>query len=174
MSEFKESCLTHYARAHKRFIGTKKDLDVLFYSDGLRDIWTAFEAFMSFKGFTGRPWIKIRDFSQEAGNVTIFSNWNRTTMFSQSIVILKRESPVKNEENGKLVYLNNIDNLINNIDNLREVLVFTYAPRGNQIHGAKDVTLDGTQGQRNRNLIEHSFKVVHEILQLFLQKEGLI
>ncbi len=167
MSESKQSCLTHYERAHKKFVGTTRNLDVLFYADGLRDIWTAFEAFMSFKGYIGKPRIKIRDFSQDANNVTIFSNWKRTTTFNESIAILKKQSPVKNMENGRLIYLNNIDNLT-------EILNFAYSPRGNQIHGAKDVTSNDIEGQRNRNLVEHSFKVVHEILQLFMLKEGLI
>ena len=167
MPEYKQSCLTHYERAHKKFVGPTRNFDVLFYADGLRDIWTAFEAFMSLKGYTGKPWIKIRDFSQELDNLATFSSWKRTTTFNESITILKQESPVKNMENGRLIFLNDINNL-------KEILTFTYAPRGNQIHGAKDVTSNDADGQRNRNLVEHLFKVIHEILQLFMLREGLI
>ena len=88
-------------------------------------------------------------------------------MFKESIKILQKESPVTNMENNRVIPLTNPTDL-------KEILTFAYVPRGNLIHGEKDLLMDNQQGQRNRDLVEHSFKVVHEILQFFMHQDKLI
>ncbi len=165
--ESKQSCLSHYGLANKKIINANGGLDKFYFANGLKDVWTAFEAFMSYKGYKGKVWIKIRDFSTNFSNIQLFSTWNKTSLFKESISVLQKESPVINMENNKSVPLTNISDLW-------EVLTFAYVPRGNLIHGEKDLLMDNKQGQRNRYLVEHSFKVVHEILQYFMQQDSLI
>lgn len=166
-AESKESCLAHYSLANKRIINTKSGLDRFYYANGLKDVWTAFEAFLGYKGYKGKVWMKIRDFSTDALNIKRFSTWDKTSLFKESIGILQRESPVTNMENKKVIPLTNPNDL-------KEILTFAYVPRGNLIHGEKDLLMDNKQGQRNRDLVEHSFKVVHEILQFFMNHDKLI
>lgn len=166
-SESKESCLAHYSLANKKIINAKSGLDRFYYSNGLKDVWTAFEAFLGYKGYKGKVRMKIRDFSADASNIKLFSTWNRTSLFKESIGILQKESPVTNMENNRVIPLTNSDDL-------KEILTFAYVPRGNLIHGEKDLLMDNKQGQRNRDLVEHSFKVVHEILQFFMNHDKLI
>jgi len=165
--ESKESCLAHYSLANKKIIDAKSGLDRFYYSNGLKDVWTAFEAFLGYRGYNGKVWMKIRDFSADASNIKLFSTWNRTSLFKESIGILQKESPVTNMENNRVIPLTNSDDL-------KEILTFAYVPRGNLIHGEKDLLMDNNHGQRNRNLVEHSFKVVHEILQFFMNHDKLI
>ncbi|MEK6915147.1 MAG: hypothetical protein AABW89_01240 [Nanoarchaeota archaeon] len=165
MAESKEACLTHYKRANKKIIGLRDGLDKLFYAEGLRDIWTAFDGFLDHKGYSGNNRNKREKFAQ--AHQIMFNNWNKTDLFKNSIKILIKESPVVNVENNKVFYLNSEKDL-------NEILNFCYVPRGNLNHGAKDLERDDSIGQRNMNLVEHSFKVVHEILQIVLLNEGLI
>lgn len=165
--ESKESCLAHYRLANKKIISAKSGLDRFHYANGLKDVWTAFEAFLSYMGYKGKVSMKMRDFSTDPSNIKLFSTWNRTSLFKESIGMLQKESPVTNLENNRVISLANPSNL-------KEILTFAYVPRGNLIHGEKDLLMDNQQGQRNRDLVEHSFKVVHEILQFFMQQEKLI
>jgi hypothetical protein len=166
-AESKESCLAHYSLANKKIINAKSGLDRFYYANGLKDVWTAFEAFLSYKGHKGNVSMKIRDFSTDPSNIKLFSSWNRTSLFKESVGILQKESPVTNMENKKVIPLANPNDL-------KEILTFAYVPRGNLIHGEKDLLMDNKQGQRNRDLVEHSFKGIHEILQFFMHQDKLI
>jgi len=140
-AESKESCLAHYSLANKKIINTKSGLDRFYYANGLKDVWTAFEAFLGYKGYKGNVSMKIRDFSADASNINLFSTWNRTSLFKESIKILQKESPVTNMENKRVIPLTNPNDL-------KEILTFAYVPRGNLIHGEKDLLMDNKQGQR--------------------------
>ena len=165
MSESKEACLTHYRRANKKIIGLRDGLDKLFYAEGLRDIWTAFDGFLDHKGYSGNNKYRIEKFAKT--NQVFFSNWNKTDLFKDSVKILIKESPVINIGNKRVFYLNSDKDL-------KEILSFCYAVKGNLNHGTKDLERDDSIGQRNMNLVEHSFKVVHEILQMILLNEKLV
>ncbi len=76
-------------------------------------------------------------------------------------------SPVKNMDNNRLFY-------INSIDNLEEIINFCFVVRGNLVHSEKDLVRKDEIGKRNRDLVEHSFKVLHEILQKAMLEYKLI
>lgn len=165
MTEILSTCLEHYRRANKKIINLRSGTDKLYYAQGLRDICTALEGFLKHKGYTGSNRDKMEKFASdfEVG----FKNWEKTSLFKESIDILLSESPVENMDNGKIFSLTSPDDLA-------DILNFTHVPRGNLVHCKKDLLRDDEVGQRNRNLVEHSFKVLHEILQKAMLDERVI
>jgi hypothetical protein len=165
MSESLPSFLEHYKRANKKIIGLRRDLDDFYYAEGLRDVCTAFEGFLKYKGHKGSNKDKIHKFSISFTN--LFRNWGKTNLFNESIQILISKSPVQNMENNKLFS-------INNPNDLEDIINFCFVPRGNLNHAEKSLLRDDEIGKRNRDLVEHSFKVLHEILQKAMLEGGLI
>lgn len=161
MEDYKEICLTYYRRANKRIITLVSGLDELYYVNGLYDVWTSLEAYLNFRGYKKNRSKFAQDYN------FLFERWKRTSLFNQSIKILIAESPVQNMDTKKDFYLTDDKDL-------RKILDFAFVPRGNLIHGDKGLLKRDKEGQRNRNLVEHSFKVIHEILEMFLLNEGWI
>lgn len=165
MNETLSAFLEYYRRANKRIINLKRDLDKLYYAEGLRDICTAFEGFLKYKGYTGSNKDKIKKFSSSF-NVS-FKSWSKTDLLKESLKILILRSPVQNMDNKRWFP-------INHEDNLEEIINFCFVSRGNLVHCEKDLLRNDDIGQRNRDLVEHSFKILHEILQKALLDEGMI
>jgi hypothetical protein len=162
--DYKQICLSFYNKAHKK-IGLQSGFDKLYYADAIRDICSALEGFFKYKKYTGSNRDKIEKFDKDYK--ILFKYWKKTDLFKQGISILIRESPVENIDNRKKFS-------ITNNSSLEEILNFTFVPRGNLTHAEKDLLREDKEGQRNRDLVEFSFKVMHEILQMILSNEKMI
>ena len=162
MSEdYKQICLSFYNQAHKK-INLQGGLNKLYYVAPLQNICSAFEGFFNYKEYKGKARNKREKFAQNCQD--LFDNWNKTNLFNQSLKILEKESPVQNLDTKKYF-------TISQNSDLKEIMNFSFVPRGNLTHAEKDLLRDDKIGQRNRNLVEFSFKALHEILQMVLSRE---
>ena len=62
---------------------------------------------------------------------------------------------------------------INDVNNLLEILEFSYRVRSNLNHGSKDLESETEKAKSNRGLVEFSFKVAYEILEKTLKEENI-
>ncbi len=161
--EREDACKTYFLRSRKRIVGTKKGLDPHFFADGLRDIWSSFDALLTWKFAEGTNQDRRKRFAEKYQQE--FPNWRKTDLFTESVLILMKHSPVENMDNGRKYNLTNQTELL-------QILDFSYAIRSNLNHGAKHLIGDTPEAKRNRELVEHSFKVTYDILEKILPEEG--
>jgi len=166
--ERKSNILTYFLRAKKRFIGTKSGFDKQFYAEGLKDIWHSFDAFLGLN-FPDQNNKTMRNKFVNKYQSS-FANWTKSDKFREFVVRLKTS--------GKLYDMSPINPKrpieISDINNLLEILNFPYRVRSNLNHGGKDLERDDEKGNRNRALVEFSFKITFEILEKVLTKEKII
>ncbi len=166
--ERKENCLTYFLRAKKRIIGLKDGFDKQFYAEGLKDIWQSFDAFLGLN-FPDQSNKQMRlKFANKYQ--LLFEKWKKSDMFNDVVRRLMASgklynmSPVKPK---KPIELKDIQNLL-------EILEFSYRVRSNLNHGSKDLESEDDRGRRNRALVEFSFKATFEILEKTLKEEKII
>ncbi len=164
-SEREDACKTYFLRARKRVVGCRDGLDKLFFADGLRDIWSSFDALLSWKFPAGNNTDQRKLFAKK--HQSTFPDWCKTDLFNAGVQILLSRSPVENMDNGKKIQLTDARNLL-------QILDFSYTVRSNLNHGAKHLEGDSPECVRNRELVEHSFKLTYDILEQALEKEGII
>ncbi len=157
----------HYRKAKEK-IGLRNGFDKHFFADGLKDIWMAFDAFLGWRFPAGSNREMRKKFSEEYQD--IFEQWKMSDRFRKSLKILCDLSPVIDTSPK-----NPRDPIwIENPSNLFEVLELCYRIRSNLFHGGKDLETKEKHGKRNRQLVEHSFKVTFEILEKTLLNEKII
>jgi len=162
--EREESCKTYFLRSRERIIGLKSGLDPHFFAEGLRDIWSSFDALLTWKFPGGNNTDQRKKFA--AKYQASFPDWRKTDLFKNSIKILMGLSPVKNMDNGKEFSVSKETKLL-------EILNFSYTVRSNLNHGAKHLVGDTEIARRNRELVEYSFKITYDILEKVLPEEGI-
>ncbi len=166
--ERKNNIVTYFLRARKKFIGTKSGLDNQFYAEGLKDVWHSFDAFLglNFPAQNNKE-MRIKFVKKYQ---SIFEKWNMSDTFNDSVKRLKAF--------GKLYDMSPIRPKplleIKDINNLSEILEFSFRIRSNLNHGSKDLESDNEKGRINRDLVEFSFKVTFEILEKTLMEEKII
>jgi hypothetical protein len=167
-NERQESCKTYFHRARKKIIGTVEGLNKQFYADGLRDVWTAFDAFLGWK----YPDNNNKAMRNKYTTVyqSIFEKWRMSDIFNSAILKLKELSPIEdmNPRNPRPPIS------LTDIKDLNEILEICYRIRSNLNHGSKALELDDERGIRNRALVEHAFRVSYEILEKTLINEKVI
>ncbi len=166
--ERKENCLTYFIRARKRISGLNDGFDKQFYADGLKEIWQSFDAYLG---------LNFPDQSNKQMRVkfcknyqTLFEHWRKSDVFKDAVLRLRAS--------GRLYDMSPINPKktieIKDIQNLLEILEFSYRVRSNLNHGSKDLEREDEKGRRNRALVEFSFKATYEILENTLMNEKLI
>jgi len=168
MNERETICKTYFLRARKRIIGLRRGFDKQFYAEGLREIWSALDACLNWK-FPANTNREMREFYSDKYQ-KIFENWSMSDMFKESLEILSKLVPVKDMSSVNP----RPDVELGDKNDLFEILQLSYRIRSNLDHGAKDLESDSDVGIRNRELVEHSFKVTYEILERTLLHESII
>lgn len=165
MTDRKQICLDYYYQCRKKNSGTKEGLNRLFYAGLLREIWSAFEAFLGLEFPAHKPWKMQEDYAKEYEKV--FVKWTFSTAYTDSLKELIRLSPVKDESpKNPFPPLD-----LSNSSSFYEIIRYLYRIRSNLDHGAKNLLSDTPEGQRDRELVEHGFKVTFEILEKTLLNE---
>jgi transketolase len=150
---------------------TKNDLTSGFHQEykqaiGLVDVCISFEAFTNELKPSESDLKKKRRYFSDSYQV-VFENHKDT--FSDWIHALKKEL----EDNGSLRDMTPNSRraplTIDNINSLSQVIEVIYRVRSNLVHGSKDLT-----EQRNKVLIENSFKFLYNLLDIILKKEALV
>lgn len=162
-TEREQACKTFFARARERIVGCKDELDNHFFAEGLRDVWSSFDALLALKfpdGNTNRD--RRESFTTKYQNT--FSSWRKTDVFNDGVNILMKLSPVQDMNTGKKYSIKDPENLL-------ELLNFSYAVRGNLTHGSKHLEGDTPECIRNKALVEYSFNMTFDILEQALPKE---
>jgi len=165
MDERESAFRTYFELARKKTRGAIEGLNKQFYAERLREIWSAFDGFLGWRFFDPNTQKKERENFVKKYQA-LFIGWKMSDQFKESLIKLKSMSPVTNMKTGKDVVLNDTSNLL-------EILDLAYAVRSNLDHGAKDLQRDDKIGVRNRELVEHSFKVTYEILEKTSVNEGI-
>lgn len=150
---------TYFYRAKKRITESSEDFDKQFFANGLTDVWASLDAIIGLK------FSNIKKFYQQYQS--FFETCHKSDVFHNSLEKLVNLSPVQNMKTEKLIHLRDKTNL-------QELLLFSYAVRGNLHHGRKDLESETIINTRNKELVEHSFKVTYEILEKTLSNEKLI
>lgn len=159
MNERENALKTYFLLARKRITGTRSGFNKQFYAEGLREIWSAFDAYLgwNFPARTEREQ-RLLFYSKYQ---KFFGQWKKSNQFKESLLRLVNLSPVRNMKTQK-------DSFLTNKDDLLQILDFSYVVRSNLSHGAKDLESENTTGVRNRELVEHCFKIDYEILERVL------
>lgn len=151
-----------FSRPHKKIIGTRGGLDKYYYAQGLREIWEAFDAFLSFK-FPAANNKAMRDLLCNK-HQSVFIIWKMSDSFNFSVERLNHWCPIYDlsTQNPKPP----ITNI--NRESLSEILKASYRIRSNLSHGKMSM-----EDTKDRELVENALKVTHEILYKISKEEGL-
>ena len=166
--ERKENIKTYYFRAKEKYVGLNDGFDKQFYADGLKDVWHSFDAFLGLN-FPAQD-NKQMQIKLAAKYQPIFEKWRKSDMFMDSVKRLRVF--------GKLLDMKPVKSKppidIADIQNLLEILQFSFRVRSNLNHGSKDLESESEKARTNRSLVEYSFKVTYEILENVLIEEKVI
>ncbi|MEK6852635.1 MAG: hypothetical protein AABX59_02030 [Nanoarchaeota archaeon] len=168
MDERESVCREFFGLSKKRISGLRSDLRKEFYSEGLREIWTAFDAFLGWKYPAVSNKLMRERFSKDFQSV--FNSLKKSDMFIESFDILVKLSPVQD-----MAPVNPKPDLpLTSASDLIEILNYSYRIRSNLDHGGKDLFGNSASAERNRQLVEHAFKVTYETLEKTLSHNQLI
>lgn len=169
MNERELACISYFLRVEKRLSGLRRDsFNKQFFAEGLREIWSSFDGCLSWK-FPDKTPRKMR---RKLCSIyqPVFENWAMSDTFKDSLNRLQKLCPVIDMRPVKPEQPISI----NNPKNLFEILEVSYRVRSNLDHGGKDLESDTQEATRNRELVEFSLRVTHEILRKVLTREGIL
>ena len=163
MVDRKQVCIDYFNRARKRIVGTRGGLDKEFYSDGLKEIWHAFEAFLGWK-YPNTSSTDRQPFYNE--HEDLFVDWKMADRYNDAIGRLKRLCPISDMDLG------NPKPDITHIDekSLKEIVNAVNKVYCNLKHGGKNVRED----RKDAGLVENSFIITYYLLERILQLEEII
>jgi len=167
-NEREQTCKTYYAKAKQICDNLDDRTDFQLKAEGLRDAWSAFDAYLGWKfpAHTNREMqvnFAVHYDSQ-------FRTWAKSDKFNNSIKWLMLLSPVKDMTPVRP----SRDAVIDDPDNLDQIIYLLYRVRSNLDHGAKDLESSTRHADRNRKLVEHSLMVTYEILSNTLRIDRII
>jgi len=166
--ERKENIVTYYLRAKKRYIGLNKGLDKQFYAEGLKDVWHSFDAFLGLN-FPKQD-NKLMQIEYCRIYQPIFEKWKKSDEFVDSVKRLRVFGKLQDMKPVRPKHPIEIEN----IDNLLEIIEFSFRVKSNLNHGSKDLESENEAGKINRFLVERCFKVTFEILERTLIKDKIL
>jgi hypothetical protein len=155
-------------RAFKRYRGCKGGLDLHFDADGLKEVWTSFDAFLGFY-FPDQNNKEMRK-KYCSKYQSIFESWPKSNIFNFSFKHLCDLCPVEDMKPVKP----RPPISINDASNLFDILQVSYRIRSNLEHGGNNLDGSTKVEMRNRELAKHAFHVTFEILDRTLRNEGII
>jgi len=168
MVDRKKICLDFYSLCRNGNSGVKEGLNQFFYSELLRKVWSSFEAFLALNFPAKKPYKMRENYSKEYESK--FFSWSFSDDYKVSLRSLITLSPVKDESP---IYSSE-PYFLNKTSSLCELLNYLYRIRSNLDHGAKNLLDNTSLGQRDRDLVEHGFKVTFNILEKTLLYKGWI
>lgn len=163
MNARKTNCIAYYWKARKKYCGPKSGGNTYFFAEALRDIWTAFDAYIGWKFPDKHNNAMQQKYAVHYQNM--FKNWQKSDLFNESIKHLKTLAPVKDMSPIKP----GRDATLQNHEDLKELIYLLYRIRSNLDHGAMDLESD-----RNKQLTEYAFNITYEILEKTLNEQKII
>lgn len=168
LNEREKVCKNYFFRAKKKLSVPADESDKEFIDVCLRETWSSFEAYLGWKFPEEYPKKMRRSFSSSYQK--LFEGWNMSESFKESLNELCKLCPVKDMRPRKP----ELPKTINDPSKLFEILEVSYRIRSNLDHGSKELISETKNGIRNRQLVECSLKVTHEILEKVLLYEKII
>ena len=159
MNERETTCRTYFSLAKKKNSEPRGGLNNQFFAEGLREIWTAFDAYLAWK-FPAEHNRKMQEDYAKAYQEK-FSSWPKSDKYTKSIDQLEKLVPVKDMS----PITSRKDATLDDKYDLDEILYLLYRIRSNLDHGAKNLEGDTENAERNRQLVEYGFFVTYEILE---------
>lgn len=168
MDERQQTYKTYFLLARRRYCGLRDGTNRQFFAEGLKDIWTSFEAYLGLKFPNTDNRAMQRDYADAFQYE--FSGWQKSSRCRESLKQLQILASVKDMSpvNPRR------DATLNNVDDLNELIFYLYRIRSNLIHGGKELEGDTSEAVRNRDLVEHAFNVTYEVLEKTLISEHMI
>jgi|GEM_PF-4892788 len=168
MSERLEVCKQSFERVKRRLSGLRSGFDNSFSAESLRDIWTAFDAFLGDRYPDSDNRRMQEKYAQKYHEKYV--QWSKSDRFTESINGLIKLAPVKDMRPvnpGR-------DAILVDFADLSKLLFLLYRIRSNLDHGAKNLLGDIENSRRNRALVENALNVTYELLERTLREEKII
>lgn len=168
MNEREEVCKNNFLRVRKRLSGSVDESDRQFFATSLREIWSSFEGYLSWKFPEKSPRKMRKSFSGIYQK--LFESWIMSDYFKKSLEKLYELCPV---EDMRPIDPEPPKELEDKTD-LFEILDVNYRIRSNLDHGSKELESETEIGTRNRELVECALRTTYEILEKVLLNEKII